>query len=519
MSQADFESPVTSAAYVSGVAAALDVAETSVLILSVVEQTTGRRRKLLVTSVVVETRVVVSAEQAVTVARRITTANLNSALSFAGISVEEVFNISTVSGPASLSAGGLAGIAIGGVALLAACVCVCWGVVRTRRAKLTTDNFARRSQLLGLAGNVAEAAKGADAQELRDLVEDSVKNLGKGFRLSTKGKFAPLVFGNFDEATTALSDFLCVNSAELHANMAKRELAVVSEIEEMVAGVRQRVIQNSVESKGWASDEDQAQLKEAEELEECLDYVLNQEAGSSKVVFENGGATQGLKRDCDTDGNLLPSREIVDRETGQTRGMLLDDFTAHPSSKLAGLGREHVLALRLYTTVAFKSINHPLRDATRKAEGKAHPLPVTVALLEKAVLQLRKVEGNETTAHDSVDLYRGLASRSIPEEFLAKGGTELASMSTTRDLKVALQYCASEHAVILRLRTEGFMGRGADIAFLSAFPAESEVVFPPLTYLGPVREKDENGVEQPKKPQVMQVGGASLSVLDVQPQK
>ena len=31
-----------------------------------------------------------------------------------------------------------------------------------------------------------------------------------------------------------------------------------------------------------------------------------------------------------------------------------------------------------------------------------------------------------------MDLYRGLASRSIPEEFLAKGGTELAPMSTTR---------------------------------------------------------------------------------------
>ncbi|KAJ1470781.1 hypothetical protein T484DRAFT_1917230 [Baffinella frigidus] len=204
--------------------------------------------------------------------------------------------------------------------------------------------------------------------------------------------------------------------------------------------------------------------------------------------------------------------------------MRIDDFLDHPSAKLAGLGREHVLALRLYTTVAFKSINHPLRDATRKAEGKAHPLPVTVALLEKAVLQLRKVEGNQATAHDSVDLYRGLANRSIPAEFLAKGGTELAPMSTTRlaekffakggtelapmsttrDLKLALQYCASEHA---------------DIAFLSAFPAESEVVFSPLTYLGAVREKDENGVEQPKKPQMMTVGGASLSVLDVQPQK
>ena len=56
--------------------------------------------------------------------------------------------------------------------------------------------------------------------------------------------------------------------------------------------------------------------------------------------------------------------------------------------------------------------------------------------IENAVQQLRRVEGNEATAHDSVDLYRGLAGRCVPPEFLAKGGTELAPMSTTRILKV-----------------------------------------------------------------------------------
>ena len=39
-------------------------------------------------------------------------------------------------------------------------------------------------------------------------------------------------------------------------------------------------------------------------------------------------------------------------------------------------------------------------------------------------------------------------------------------------------------------------------------PAESEVLFPPQTYLGPAREKDENGVEQPKPPRVVRVGAA-----------
>jgi len=37
------------------------------------------------------------------------------------------------------------------------------------------------------------------------------------------------------------------------------------------------------------------------------------------------------------------------------------------------------------------SINAPLRDQTRKAEGRPHPLPVTVENIDKAVMQLRKV--------------------------------------------------------------------------------------------------------------------------------
>jgi len=39
-------------------------------------------------------------------------------------------------------------------------------------------------------------------------------------------------------------------------------------------------------------------------------------------------------------------------------------------------------------------------------------------------------------------------------------------------------------------------------------PAESEVLFPPLTCLCPVRESDENGGEQPKPPLVVRVGAA-----------
>ena len=56
-------------------------------------------------------------------------------------------------------------------------------------------------------------------------------------------------------------------------------------------------------------------------------------------------------------------------------------------------------------------------------------------------------------------------------------------MSTTADLKVALKYSASKQPLIFKIHTRGFEDRGADISFLSAFPEESEYLFPPLTFL------------------------------------
>ena len=95
---------------------------------------------------------------------------------------------------------------------------------------------------------------------------------------------------------------------------------------------------------------------------------------------------------------------------------------------------------------------------------------------------------------------------SMPEEFLKKGGTELAPMSTTSNLAVAMEYSASPKAVLLRLRTEDFMTRGPDISILSAFPGEDEYLFPPLTYLSPTGETEK-----------LEVDDATYHVVDVEP--
>ena len=79
----------------------------------------------------------------------------------------------------------------------------------------------------------------------------------------------------------------------------------------------------------------------------------------------------------------------------------------------------------------------------------------------------------------------------IPDDFLQgkRGGTELAPMSTTTSLAVALEYCASPRPLLFRLRAKTFMQRGAGPAFLSCFPDEAETLFPPLTYLNPCSER------------------------------
>ena len=147
----------------------------------------------------------------------------------------------------------------------------------------------------------------------------------------------------------------------------------------------------------------------------------------------------------------------------------------------------HVLALRLYTTAAFRSLNGPMRDTARVGP---HALSVTVNCIAEGIRRLRAVDAASADANEEVILYRGLKDLKVPASFLKSGGTELAPMSTTTDLAVALKYSASAgSSVLLRIATSSFMARGADLTWLSAFPAEREKLYPPLTYLEPAEGK------------------------------
>lgn len=222
-------------------------------------------------------------------------------------------------------------------------------------------------------------------------------------------------------------------------------------------------------------------------MRECLNYVLRQRAGSSPTLFPNSP----YPRDCGAHGLR------VDRMDASGKGMRFEDFVSHPSAQRANLHAAHVLALRLYTTAAFVAINRPLRRLSPEGNrcAEPHPFPNCVRYLSAAIKQLRANNVPElgTTRAESY-LFRGFQNVRPTDDFMQRGGSEPATMSTTTSLPVALKYALSERPILLRLRMRNFMELGAEIAFLSAFPEENEVVFPPQTFILPERAFEVAGI-------------------------
>merc|ERR1712190_158925 len=71
----------------------------------------------------------------------------------------------------------------------------------------------------------------------------------------------------------------------------------------------------------------------------------------------------------------------------------------------------------------------------------------------------------------------------ITRDFLINGGTELGPMSTSTSTTKIGEYCKSKEPLVMRVVCESFMNRGSDMSWLSLYPGEEEVLYPPLTYL------------------------------------
>jgi len=281
------------------------------------------------------------------------------------------------------------------------------------------------------------------AKRVASLKGDSTPSIGMDKFMG--GGVGTLITGRPEAAAQGLAAYLKVDEFDL--------------FEKLNRGVR--AIRDEFEAGG--TDEDN----------ECLHYVLHERAGTNKRRFANGVRDEGRK------------------------GETLKDFVNHPYSKRAGLREAHVLALRLYTTAAYRSLNSPLRDMKR---DYPHPMAATVFFLTDGIRRLRTIAADaqaeqaeatkaakkaglsrlSTMMGKSTDLWRGMRNMGTTDEFEDEGGAECAPMSTTPDPAIAIAYGASSSCLLFKIVCSSFMNMGADISYLSAFPEEKEILFPPL---------------------------------------
>jgi hypothetical protein len=60
---------------------------------------------------------------------------------------------------------------------------------------------------------------------------------------------------------------------------------------------------------------------------------------------------------------------------------------------------------------------------------------------------------------------------------MESGGTEMAFMSTSKDVEVAVKYSLSRNSLLFKIVAPNSITVGADLQWLSAFPSECEVFF------------------------------------------
>ena len=186
---------------------------------------------------------------------------------------------------------------------------------------------------------------------------------------------------------------------------------------------------------------------------------------------------------------------------GETK--TLEQLMEHPHAKLAKLSRHHILALRLYTTSSFPKINDPLR---KDPPDRPHPFAATTFFISEGIKMLRAVAAQMPDAYTERIYWRGMKDLGITGEFMTKGGTDFACVSTTAHQAIAVHnFASSALPLVFKVVTKNCLSRGADISFLSVYPTEQEVLSPPLTYLRCLETKMET------------LSGVQLLVATVEP--
>jgi hypothetical protein len=224
----------------------------------------------------------------------------------------------------------------------------------------------------------------------------------------------------------------------------------------------------------------------------CCHQMYHQHLEQEEKGIEEEVMQLGDRKVLDVLRYILEA-EARDRGYDKEReNVSLDSFVNHSNALTAKLTKAEVVALRLYTTLAYLNINNPLRSEERQKCSEPCPLPATTRFAYEATRKLRAV--NSCTCKNMV-LWRGMRDLSVSDYFLANGGTELGFMSTTRRLEVAVRYSLSrveedQTLLLFKILVPTFVSSGAELGWVSAFPDEDEVLFPPLTFLQPTGRVD-----------------------------
>jgi hypothetical protein len=235
--------------------------------------------------------------------------------------------------------------------------------------------------------------------------------------------------GKPQDASRGLEDRMRKDKAALEAHIGKGSKGIEEEVREFVTG----------------------SPAEGPELVEIVDYVLNQK--TSEKEYPNGIRDKGRS------------------------GARPAHFILHPNARDAELDEDEVHLLRIYTTFAYKYMNNPLRNEGRYVRRAPVPLPAISRMADDTIWKLLALRVREGAAGGrNVILWRGMRSVRVSEAFMQEGGTELAFMSTTTDLRlrVAVRYSLSRHSLLFNLIAPNFMALGADLQWLSTFPDEAE---------------------------------------------
>ena len=156
------------------------------------------------------------------------------------------------------------------------------------------------------------------------------------------------------------------------------------------------------------------------------------------------------------------------------------------------LGKSEIICLRLYTGPCFILYNAVLRKipADVFCSLDDNQYETSIFCIISGITKLSKV----TAIPPNRKLFRGLGGMLLPDQFWKsngsfRGGVEWGFMSTTTNRQVSIQYSGvdKQRGTVFEI-VAGRIDIGADLAWLSQYPAEAEYLFPPLSCLEVIDE-------------------------------